>query len=101
MKSWLFSGLLLAGGVLPLPSSAATSEPGKPAEPEKSAAPAPKVHYKQADDINFEKLLIEGQLQKPTVTVVTGTVEKGGDGLLRLRRHFLDRVARDFGEDAE
>lgn len=59
-----------------------------------------RVRYKAGQDVNFEKLLIQGQLRKPTVTVVTGSVQQGGDGLLRIRKEFMDRVAADFGEEA-
>jgi hypothetical protein len=58
-----------------------------------------KVRYKEGQAINFENLLIQGQLQKPNLTVVTGDVKQGGDGLLRIRKNFLDRMAEDFGED--
>jgi hypothetical protein len=81
----------------PTVSPVTTAVPAAPEETQK----APKIRYKQSDDINFEKLLIEGQLQKPSVTVVTGTVKKGGDGLLRMRKNFLDRVARDYGEKSQ
>lgn len=87
---------IFVGSALALSAYSAPSAPDSPA-----AGARGKVRYKQSDDVNFEKLLIEGQLQKPSVTVVTGTVKKGGDGLLRLRKNFLDRVARDFGEKAE
>lgn len=60
-----------------------------------------KVRYKQGQDVNFEKLLIQGQLQKPSVTVVTGSVQQGGDGLLRIRKEFMDRISGDYGEESE
>lgn len=59
-----------------------------------------KVHYKAGKDVNFEELLIQGQLKRPEVSVVTGNVHEGDDGLLRLRENFLDRVATDAGEEA-
>jgi hypothetical protein len=61
---------------------------------------APKVHYKSGKDVNFEELLIQGQLKRPEVSVVTGNVQGGEDGLLKLRENFLDRVATDAGEEA-
>jgi hypothetical protein len=60
-----------------------------------------KVKYKGGKDVNFEELLIQGQLQRPEITVVTGNSQEGTDGLLRLRDDFLDRVASDFGEATE
>jgi hypothetical protein len=59
-----------------------------------------KIHYKAGKDVNFEELLIQGQLKRPEVSVVTGNVRQGADGLLRLRENFLDRVAQDSGEEA-
>jgi hypothetical protein len=63
-------------------------------------APA-KVKYKAGKDVNFEELLIKGELNRPEITVVTGQVDKGTDGLLKLRENFLDRVASDQGEEAQ
>ena len=60
-----------------------------------------KVKYKTGKDVNFEELLIQGQLQRPEISVVTGNTQEGTDGLLRLRDNFLDRVASDFGEATE
>ncbi len=72
---------------------------------EQAAAPAAtdanaKIHYRAGKDVNFEELLIQGQLKRPEVSVVTGNVHEGDDGLLRLRENFLDRVATDSGEEA-
>ena len=58
-----------------------------------------KIHYKSGKDVNFEELLIQGQLKRPEVSVVTGNVHQGADGLLRLRENFLDRVTTDAGEE--
>lgn len=58
-----------------------------------------KVKYKSGKDIDFEELLIQGQLKRPEISVVTGDNKKGSDGLLRLRENFLDRVASDSGEE--
>ncbi len=64
------------------------------------AAPPAKVHYSAGKDVNFEELLIQGQLKRPEVSVVTGNVKQGADGLLRLRENFLDRVTSDSGEES-
>ena len=68
---------------------------------EDASAPAPqgKVKYKSGKDINFEELLIQGQLKRPEIAVVTGNVDNASDGLLRLRENFLDRIAIDNGEE--
>jgi hypothetical protein len=63
--------------------------------------PNPKVTYKAGKDVNFEELLIQGQLKRPEVTVVTGNEGQGTDGMLRLREHFIDRLAEDAGEEAK
>jgi hypothetical protein len=60
---------------------------------------AGKVRYKKAKDVNFEELLIQGQMRRAEISVVTGDAGDGTDGLLRLRENFLDRVASDAGEE--
>lgn len=60
-----------------------------------------KTRYKKNEDIDFSALLIEGQLQRPEIGVVTGNVKEGGDGLLRLRENFLDKMAVDYGENIQ
>lgn len=56
------------------------------------------VQYKAGKDVNFEEMLIQGQLKRPEISVVTGNVKQGADGLLRLRENFLDRMSSDNGE---
>lgn len=58
-----------------------------------------RVRYRKGKDVNFEELLIQGQLQRAEISVVTGDAQDGTDGLLRLRENFLDRVASDAGEE--
>jgi hypothetical protein len=75
------------------------------AAPEGAEKPAvgsnPKVKYRKGKDLNFDELLIQGQNKRPEATVVTGNVKQGGDGLLRLREDFVDRVVADYGEEQE
>lgn len=59
------------------------------------------VRYKKGKDVNFEELLINGQIKRPEITVVTGNVGEGDDGLLRLRENFMDRIAEDVGEEIQ
>lgn len=61
---------------------------------------ASKVKYSAGKDVNFEELLIQGQLKRPEISVVTGNVKDGANGLLRLRENFLDRVTSDAGEES-
>lgn len=60
---------------------------------------APKVHYQSGKQINFEELLIQGALKRPELSVVTGDTGQGGDGLVRLRENFLDKLTADAGEE--
>jgi hypothetical protein len=64
------------------------------------AAGEAKVRYKAGNDLNFEQLVIEGQLKRPEMSVVTGDIDENGNGLLRLRENFLDRMAEAAGEEA-
>lgn len=66
---------------------------------EGTAEDAP-VKYKAGKDLNFEQLVIEGQLKRPELSVVTGDGDENGNGLLRLRENFVDRMAEAAGEDA-
>ena len=59
------------------------------------------VRFKSGKEVNFEQLLIQGQLKRAEITVVTGNVNQGDDGLLRLRENFLDRIAEDIGEEVK
>jgi len=66
---------------------------------EKNANARKGVHYRAQKEVNFEQLLIQGDIQRPEVSVVTGNEVQGTDGLLRLRENFVDRIAQDFGEE--
>jgi hypothetical protein len=59
----------------------------------------PRVKYKAGKEVNFEELLIQGQLKRPEISVVTGNTPQGGDGLLRLRTDFVDRSLSEIGEE--
>ena len=61
----------------------------------------PVVKYKAGKDLNFEQLIIEGQLKRPELSVVTGDSDENGNGLLRLRENFVDRMAEAAGEEAQ
>lgn len=56
-----------------------------------------KIHYEASKAVEFDKLLIQGELKRPDLSVVTGNVVQGGDGLLRLRQNFVDRLEADLG----
>lgn len=54
---------------------------------------------KDLKNIQFESLLIQGQVQRPDITIVTGDAGDDMDGLLRLRQNFNDLMAQDAGEE--
>lgn len=58
-----------------------------------------KVKFKNSKEINFEELLIQGQIKRPEISIVTGNENKEEDSLLKLRENFTDRMAMDFGEE--
>lgn len=60
-----------------------------------------KIKYTRGKDINFEELLIQGDVQRPEQSVVTGDESISADGLLRLREDFKDKIADDFGESMQ
>jgi hypothetical protein len=69
--------------------------------PAVEAATSPKIRYKSGQDVNFDELLIQGELKRPEVSIVTGNVQQGTDGLLRLRENFTDRISMDAGEELQ
>ncbi len=89
---------LLAIAMSGLPSAAVAARGGM-----KEGVKTKKTHvrYKSSKEINFEELLIQGKLERPNLSVVTGSVDKDNSSLLRLRKDFLDRVSMDFGEEAK
>ncbi len=64
-------------------------------------AAEPKVQYREGKAVDFEQLLIQGELKRPEISVVTGDHEQSLDGLLRLRENFIDRIAQDAGASGE
>lgn len=56
---------------------------------------------KDVRNIQFESLLIQGQVQRPDLSVITGNGEEDSDGLLRLREDFTDLMAMDHGENIQ
>ena len=69
------------------------------AEAPKADAPKPNVKYRAGKTVNFEEMLIQGQLRRPEISVVTGNTAEGSDGLLRLRENFYDRMKAEGGEE--
>ena len=86
LRSWMI--VVLASVAVASPVMAEENNPAK-------------VKYTAGKDVNFEELLIQGQLKRPEISVVTGNVKDGSNGLLRLRENFLDRVTSDAGEESQ
>ena len=57
------------------------------------------VKYKSGNEIRFDELLIQGQMKRAEMSVVTGDQAEFSNGLLRLRENFLDHAALDLGEE--
>ncbi len=65
------------------------------------AAPAPNeqsTKFKKGKDMSFDSQLVEGQIYRPDLSVVTGDTVLGGTGVLRFRTDFADRALSDTGE---
>lgn len=65
------------------------------------SAKTTKIKYKEAGRIDFESLLIEGERNKPELSVVTGNIGEKDNGLMVMRKDFSDMMANDFGEVIE
>ncbi len=96
MKSRLM--FVLAASLISVAAHAAPSASTAPAA-DPSNPTGKGVKYKAGGNVNFEELLIQGQLKRAEITVVTGNVDDGTNGLLRLREDFLDRMTADAGEE--
>ncbi len=60
-----------------------------------------KIKYKAGKDLNFEQLVIEGDLKRPELAIVTGDGDENGSGLLRLRENFVDRMTESAGKEVQ
>lgn len=47
---------------------------------------------------NFDSQLVEGQIYRPDLSVVTGDTDANSFGVIRLRTNFEDYAKRDKGE---
>ena len=61
--------------------------------------PVSQVKYRSGKEIQFDQLLIQGQMKRAEMSVVTGDQAEFSNGLLRLRDNFLDHAAADLGEE--
>ena len=63
--------------------------------------PDAKIKYKAGKELNFEQLVIEGTLKRPEMAIVTGDADENGNGLLRLRENFQDRLTESAGKEVQ
>lgn len=89
MMKW--AALALIGSIWMSYDSKATGQPSDK---------APAVKYRAGKDLSFDEILVQGQIHRPEISVVTGSADEDNNGLVRLRQDFLDQIAADFGEDA-
>ena len=66
-----------------------------------TTAAKPALKYKGQQELNFEQLIIDGQLRRPDLSVVTGSSGNGSFGLLRVRGDFKDQLSIEAGEEAK
>ena len=57
------------------------------------------IKYKEGKALNFDELIIEGQMKRPELSVVTGDEDQDSNGLLRLREDFVDKMTVDASEE--
>lgn len=56
-----------------------------------------KVRVRAPGEMKFGDQLVEGQIYRPDLSVVTGDAAEGRKGLLRLRKNFVDKLALETG----
>ena len=56
-------------------------------------------NFEGGSRLDFEALLIEGQLKRAEVSAVTGDLDNQVEGLIRYREDFLDKMAMELGEE--
>lgn len=96
-----FRNAILAAVSLSLIAALEAQAAGEPAASPDAAASSGRIKYRSGKDVNFEELLIQGQLKRPEIMVVTGNTHQGTDGLLRLRENFLDKTTAEIGEEIQ
>ena len=62
-----------------------------------SAAPSVKIKAPTKAE-NFDSQLVEGQVYRPDLSVVTGDTDSNSFGVIRLRANFEDHAKNDNGE---
>lgn len=58
-----------------------------------------KIKYKQGKNHNFDSQVVEGQIYRPDLSVVTGDTDMSNMGVLRLRYNFADHLSLEVGEE--
>ncbi|MBU6375397.1 MAG: hypothetical protein KGQ59_05335 [Bdellovibrionales bacterium] len=100
--------LILVTGVLLVAATQADTESNSPAvqsaqnsDGKSAVTQATQVKYRSGKELRFDELLIQGQMKRAEMSVVTGDPSELSDGLLRLRENFLDHSAYDLGEEVQ
>ena len=55
------------------------------------------MSYKKGKDLSFDSQVVEGNVYRPELSVVTGDTELGGTGVLRLRTELKDHISLEMG----
>ena len=63
-----------------------------------SLTQATAAKFRAPGSMSFDQQLVEGQIYRPDLSVVTGDRMEDSDGLLRLRQDFGDHAADEAGE---
>ena len=103
--SVLFAGLLVASvasaATEVVPGGDPAAAPNVAQSTQSEVTSATKVKYRSGKELRFDELLIQGQMKRAEMSVVTGDPSELSDGLLRLRDNFLDHAAVDLGEEVQ
>jgi len=70
-------------------------------EAQRNQSSVSQVKYRSGKEIRFDELLIQGQMKRAELSVVTGDPWEVSDGLLRLRENFLDHASLDLSEEVQ
>ncbi|NDD92368.1 hypothetical protein EBZ37_09815 [bacterium] len=92
---------VVAAGLIMVSASHAATESPSTSVPNSSLGQATQVKYRSGKELRFDELLIQGQMKRAEMSVVTGDPSELSDGLLRLRDNFLDHAALDLGEEVQ
>ncbi len=88
MKQFLLASAILLSGLSVSANAPASGPTGD------------KTKYKKAKQESFDAQVVEGQVYRPDLSVVTGDTSLGGFGMLKLRNDFVDHAAAEGAGEA-